>query len=84
MNPYSGQSLDTLTEALALAQDALPKLNRGELVGTLSTGDLRIAFAPTTAQALLKDIAYLQAAIAAASSGSTRRKGVYLTGGKGL
>lgn len=84
MNPYSGQSLDTLTEALEIAQAALPKLSRGELVGSIATGDKRISFVATTSQALQEDIAYLQAAIAAASGSSTRRKGVYLIGGKGL
>ncbi|MCB1821143.1 MAG: hypothetical protein KDI73_06125, partial [Candidatus Competibacteraceae bacterium] len=42
MNPYTGLPLETLTEALSLAQAALPKLTRGEAVGAISTGDQRI------------------------------------------
>lgn len=84
MNPYLGLPLETLAEALTLAQAALPVLARGEAVGSISTGDQRISFVPTTTAALIQDIAYLQSAIAAATGNSTRRKGVYIVGGKGL
>ena len=84
MNPYLGLPLETLAEALTLAQAALPVLTRGEAVGSISTGDQRISFVPTTTAALIQDIAYLQAAIAAATGNGTRRRGVYLIGGAGL
>ena len=84
MNPYLGLPLETLAEALTLAQAALPVLARGEAVGSISTADQRISFVPTTTAALIQDIAYLQAAIAAATGNSTRRRGVYLIGGAGL
>lgn len=91
MNPYLGLPLETIAEALTLAQAALPVLARGEAVGSISTGvgsistgDQRISFVPTTTAALIQDIAYLQAAIAAATGNGTRRRGVYITGGKGL
>lgn len=84
MSLYAGVPLETLAEALALAQAALPLLARGESVGAIATGDERITFVPTTPAALEKHIRDLQAAIVAASGGTGRRKGVYLTGGKGL
>lgn len=83
MSLYSGVPLETLAEALAQAQAALPLLARGEAVGAIATGDKRITFVPTTTEALEKHIRDLMAAIAAASGGR-RRKGVYLIGGKGL
>lgn len=84
MSLYAGIPLLTLSEALALAQAALPPLLRGEAVGALATGDKRITFVPTTPAALEKHIRDLQAAIAALSTGATPRKGFYLGGGKGL
>lgn len=81
---YTNVSLETLAEALSLAQTALPLLARGEAVGTLATGDKRITFVPTTPAALEKHIRDLQAAIAALSTGVLPRKGFYLGGGKGL
>lgn len=84
MSLYAGIPPETLAEALSLAQAALPPLLRGEAVGALATGDKRITFVPTTPAALEKHIRDLMAAIAAASGNSTRRKGVYLAGGKGL
>ena len=77
-------ALETLAEALAQAQAALPLLARGEAVGAIATGDKRITFVPTTPEALEKHIRDLMAAIAVASGNSTRREGVYLAGGKGL
>ena len=84
MSIFSGIPLQTLAEALALAQAALPLLARGEAVGAIATGDKRITFVPTTVALLSQHIRDLQAAIAATSGGSSRRKGVYITGGKGL
>ena len=84
MSLYAGISLETLTEALALAQAALPQLARGELVGSITTGDKRISFVPTTVDALEKHIRDLQDAIALLTGGSRPRKGFYLSGGKGL
>jgi hypothetical protein len=84
MSIFAGIPLETLAEALSLAQAALPPLLRGEAVGAIATGDKRITFVPTTPAALAQHIRDLQAAIAAASGGSSRRKGVYITGGKGL
>ena len=84
MSLYSGVPLETLAEALAQAQAALPLLARGEAVGAIATGDKRITFVPTTPEALEKHIRDLMAAIAVASGNSTRRRGVYLAGGKGL
>jgi hypothetical protein len=84
MNIYSGIPLATLQEQLALAQAALPPLLRGEAVGTISTADNRITFVPTTPAALQQHIRDLMAAIALLTGAGRPRKGVYLTGGKGL
>ncbi len=81
---YAGVPIETLTEALSLAQAALPLLARGESVGAIATGDKRITFVPTTPAALEKHIRDLQAAIAALAVGGWARKGFYLGGGKGL
>jgi hypothetical protein len=81
---YTGVPLETLAEALSLAQAALPLVARGESVGALATGDQRITFVPTTPAALEKHIRDLQAAIAALTSGALARKGFYIGGGKGL
>ncbi len=74
MNPYTGLPLETLTEALSLAQAALPKLTRGEAVGAISTGDQRITFMPTTPEALMTDIGYLRQAIAALQNPNAVRR----------
>lgn len=84
MSLYTGVPLETLAEALSLAQAALPQLVRGEVVGAIATGDKRITFVPTTPEALEKHIRDLMAAIAALSSSGLPRKGFYLSGGKGL
>lgn len=84
MNIYAGLPAETLQEALALAQAALPPLLRGEAVGAIATGDKRITFVPTTPAALTRHIADLQAAITALTGAGRRRKGVYIRGGKGL
>lgn len=84
MSLYAGIPLETLTEALSLAQAALPPLLRGEAVGAIATGDKRITFVPTTPAALEKHIRDIQAAIAALTRGGWARKGFYLGGGKGL
>lgn len=84
MATFTGIPLATLQEQLALALAALFPLARGEAVGQISTGDQRISFVPTTPEALEKHIRDLQTAITALSTGARPRKGVYLTGGKGL
>lgn len=81
---YTGIPLETLQEQLALAQAALFPLSRGEAVGTLATGDKRITFVPTTVESLQQHIRDLMAAIALLSGGLTPRKGIYISGGKGL
>jgi hypothetical protein len=84
MSIFAGIPLETLAEALSLAQAALPPLLRGEAVGAIATGDKRITFVPTTPAALAQHIRDLQAAIAALSNSGLPRKGFYLFGGKGL
>ena len=84
MNPYAGLPSTTLTEALSLAQAALPALERGEAVASIATGDKRIAFFPTSPDYLRRQIRDLQAAIDALTGAGFPRKGFYLSGGKGL
>ena len=79
MSLYAGVPLETLAEALSLAQAALPLLARGEVVGAIATGDKRISFVPTTPEALEKHILDLQNAIGALSGSGNRRKGFYIT-----
>ena len=70
---YSGISLSTLQEALALAQAALPLLERGESVAAIATGDKRITFTPATPAALKIHIRELQTAIAISQGQSDPR-----------
>ena len=84
MATYTGIPLETLQEQLALAQAALPLLERGEAVSQISTGDQRISFVPTTPALLKQHIRDLQAAIALLATDALPRKGFYLGGGKGL
>lgn len=81
---YTGIPLATLQEQLALAQAALFPLSRGEAVGTIATADERITFVPTTTESLQNHIRDLMAAIALLSGAGAPRKGIYITGGKGL
>jgi hypothetical protein len=81
---YTGIPLGTLQEALVQAQTALPPLARGEAVAAIQTGDQRISFIPTTVALLEAHIRALQAAISLLTGGALARKGVYLTGGKGV
>lgn len=74
MSLYTGISIATLSEALVLAQAALPALERGEAVASIATGDNRIAFVPTTPAALRLSIRDLQRAIAIAN-GQTASNG---------
>ena len=78
--PYLGLPLETLTRSLWRSQAALPVF---EAVGSISTGDQRISFVPTTAALIHSNIPYLQAAIAAAT-GNSAPESVYLIGGVGL
>lgn len=80
---YTGIPLETLQEQLALAQAALFPLSRGEAVGAISTTDNKITFVPTTVDSLQQHIRDLMSAIALFGS-APRRRGYYLTGGKGL
>jgi len=81
---YTGISLSTLQEQLALAQAALFPLSRGEAIGAISTTDNKITFVPTTVESLQQHIRDLMAAIALLSGTGTPRKGFYIYGGKGL
>ena len=81
---YDGIPLNTLSEALTLAQAALPPLLRGEAVGALATGDKRIQFVPTSAALLEQHIRDLQAAIGALTGNGFVRKGFYLGENKSL
>ena len=81
---YTGIPLATLQEQLALAQAALFPLARGEAVGAISTADQKITFVPTTLESLQQHILDLMSAIATLAGTARARKGVYITGGKGL
>lgn len=81
---YTGIPLETLQEQLALAQAALFPLSRGEAVGAISTADQKITFVPTTVESLQQHIRDLMGAIALLSGTAGPRKGIYITGGKGL
>lgn len=81
---YTGIPLTTLQEQLALAQAALFPLARGEAVGAISTADQKITFVPTTLESLQQHIRDLMAAIGVLAGTGRARKGVYITGGKGL
>lgn len=84
MSVFSGIDLATLGIWLSQAQTAYNDLNTGQQVVSIGTGDTRITFTAAEVSKLKQYILDLQAAIAAATGNSTRRKGVYITGGKGL
>lgn len=73
MATYTGIALSTLQEALALAQVALLKMERGEGVASIATADKRIGFVATTPAALKVHIRELQAAISALTSTTPRK-----------
>lgn len=84
MSVFTGVDLATLSTWLAEAQTAYNALNTGTQVVSIGAGDERVTFTAAEVSKLKQYILDLQAAIAALSAGTTRRKGVYLVGGKGL
>jgi hypothetical protein len=84
MSVFSGIDLSTLSLRLSAAQTAYDELNTGQQVASIGTGDTRITFTAAEVSKLKQYILDLQAAIAAATGNGTRRRGVYITGGKGL
>lgn len=84
MSVFSGVELTTLTVWLSEAQTAYNDLNTGQQVVSIGTGDKRITFTAAEVSKLKQYILDLQSAIAAAAGNGSRRKGVYIVGGKGL
>lgn len=84
MSVFTGVDLVTLSTWLTEAQVAYHALNTGTQVVSLAQGEERLTFTAADPDKLKQYILDLQAAIAALSGGGTRRKGVYLVGGKGL
>lgn len=81
MSIFDGIPLETLALQLSEAQLAYHALNTGTQTVSVGTGDTRVSFTPATVGDLRRYIADLQAAIAALSTGSRPRKGVYIIGG---
>ncbi len=84
MATFTGIPLETLATWLSEAQTAYHALNTGTQTVSVGTGDTRVTFTAATVDKLKQYITDLQAAITALSTGSRPRKGVYITGGKGL
>lgn len=72
---YDGVPLETLRADLALAQAALPLVERGESLASLGAGDKRLAFVPTEPATLKIHILELQQAIQALENPSAVRRG---------
>ena len=72
---YTGVSIETLRADLALAQAALPLVERGESLASLGAGDKRLAFVPTEADKLKAHIMELMRAIDALENPSAVRRG---------
>lgn len=72
---YDGVPLETLRADLALAQAALPLLERGESLASLGAGDKRLSFVPTEPDKLRVHIAELQRAIYALEHPGYRPRG---------
>lgn len=66
-NLYAGIPLSTLQEALASAQSALLKLERGEAISSIGSEDGTISFSAANPSALRRHIKDLQLSIAIAS-----------------
>lgn len=84
MATFDGIPLETLATWLSEAQTAYHALNTGTQTVSVGTGDTRVSFTAAQVADLKRYIADLQAAITALSTGARVRKGVYLTGGKGV
>lgn len=72
---YTGVTLETLRADLALAQAALPLVERGESLASLAKGDKRLAFVPTEPAKLKLHIHELQLAIQALEYPAARSRG---------
>lgn len=72
---YTGVTLETLRADLALAQAALPLVERGESLASLAKGDKRLAFVPTEPAKLKLHIQELLRAIDAIENPSAVRRG---------
>lgn len=83
MSIFTGVDMATLSTWLTEAQTAYNSLNTGAQVVSIATGDERVTFTAAQVDQLRQYINELISAIAALT-GTTRRKGVYITGGKGL
>lgn len=83
MATFTGIPLETLAAWLTEAQTAYHALNTGTQTVSVGTGDTRVSFTAAEVPKLKQYIADLQTAIVALSTGFTR-KGIYLSGGKGL
>lgn len=75
MSTYAGISLETLRADLALAQAALPLVERGESLASFGFGDKRLAFVPTEPDKLRLHIRELQIAIQVIENPSAPRRG---------
>lgn len=84
MATFDGIPLETLATWLTEAQTAYHALNTGTQTVSVGTGDTRVTFTAAQVADLRRYISDLQAAIAALAAGAFRRKGVYLSGSKGL
>lgn len=84
MATFDGIPLETLATWLSEAQTAYHALNTGTQTVSVGTGDTRVTFTAAQVADLRRYISDLQAAITALSGSSRVRKGVYITGGKGL
>lgn len=78
---FDGIPLETLAARLSAAQTAYDDLLTGAQTVSVGTGDTRVTFTAAQPDKLKQYIADLQYAIAALSSGSRPRKGVYIIGG---
>ena len=72
---YTGVPIETLRADLALAQAALPLVERGESLASLGAGDKRLAFVPTEPDKLKVHILELLRAIDALENPSAVRRG---------
>lgn len=84
MATFTGIPLETLATWLTEAQTAYHALNTGTQTVSIGQGDTRVAFTAAEVDKLKQYIADLQAAIALLSGITRPRRGVYITGGKGL
>lgn len=84
MSVFAGKDLVTLSAWLIEAQTAYHALNTGTQVVSLAHGEERLTFTAADPSKLKQYILDLQAAIVALSGGLTPRKGIYISGGKGL